>query len=329
MTVHETKQKPLALVMEDAPGYLLQYLTAQDGPGQPVAVETRREQLETRIEQAAALIVRNRTVVDGALLDRARRLRVIGRLGAGTDNIDIATAYQRGITVVYSPWGNSRSVAEFALTLMLALAKRVLPFAAAARQGNWHRSAVGLELHGRTLGILGYGAVGRHLARMALGLNMNVITHHPRRLPDHPDLASLSVRWVTEEEFFRSAEILSIHLPGGRGTKMYVDKQRLQLLPQGALVINTGRGSVIDETALYQLLSSGRLGGAALDVRSQEPPPQPDPLAQLDNVILTPHVAGLTIDAQERVCRQVAYDVRRVLAGMKPLRPVPRPGSGT
>lgn len=316
------KEKPLVVVDGDAPLVLLEYLASPEGPGQPVAARYRPHGgwMEL-LPWANALIIRNQTRVDDSLLKRASRLKVIGRIGAGLDNIDQEAATRRGITVVYSPWGNTVSTAEFAITLIMTLARRVPYFYGQTRRGLWERSATGWELAGRTLGILGFGAVGRHVARIAAALNMKVITHHPRLRPDHPDLTTLGVAWVDEEELLRRSEILSVHLPARPDTYHYLDRRRLSLLPRGALLVNTSRGTVIDEDALAKLLAAGRLGGAALDVRAQEPPPQPDPLARFDNVIITPHVGGLTGPAQERVCLQVAWDVRRVLAGLQPLHP--------
>ncbi|HEX6988072.1 MAG TPA: hydroxyacid dehydrogenase [Bacillota bacterium] len=318
------------LVCEDAPPELLAVLQGDDDPGHPLEVDYRPDlhaqpdALRVAVSSCDGLVVRNRTRVDDALLDAGgSRLRVVGRLGAGLDNVDVAAARRRGIEVVYAPWANSASVAEHALGLILALARRLTALDAGCRSGRWDRDACGTELRGRTLGILGYGAVGRHLALAAGALGMRVITHHPRRAPDHPDLVTAGVQWVDEEALLRQAEILSVHLPQRPDTENYLDRRRLGLLPPGALLVNTGRGGVIDETALADALRSGRLGGAALDVRAQEPPPQPDPLAALDNVLLTPHVGGLTAAAQARVGRQVGEDIRRVLGGLPPLRPAP------
>lgn len=321
------------LIVEDAPPELLAGLDGgEEAPGRGLHLETlykpdlhaHPEALRRALAGCSGLVVRNRVRVDEKLLDAAgAHLSVIGRLGAGLDNVDVAAARRRGIEVVYAPWANSASVAEHALGLILALARRIPRLDASCRAGRWTRDASGWELRGRTLGILGYGAAGRFLAPAARALGMRVITHHPRRPPDHPDLAATGVAWVDEDTFWRRAEIVSIHLPGRPDTLGCVDARRLNLLPRGALLINTGRGGVIDEGALVEALRSGHLGGAALDVRAHEPPPHPDPLAAFENVILTPHVAGLTAAAQARVGRQVAEDVRRVLAGLPPLRPAP------
>lgn len=317
---------PRVLVVEDAPPELLAVL--RGAPDIDVVYEpdlhARPEALREALAGCSGLVVRNRMRVDDAVLDAAgSTLRVVGRLGAGLDNIDVGAARLRGVEVVYAPWANSASVAEHALGLILALARRLPALDASARTGRWERDTYGMELGGRTLGILGYGAVGRRLALSAQALGMRVITHHPRRAPDHPDLAAAGVEWVHEETLLRQAEVLSVHLPQRPDTQGYLDRRRLGLLPRGALLVNTGRGGVVDEAALAEALASGHLGGAALDVRAQEPPPVPDPLAAFDNVILTPHVAGLTTAAQARVGRQVGEDVCRVLAGLPPLRPAP------
>jgi len=311
------------LVAEQAPPELLDGLQGLEVIYEPDLAE-RPAALREALAGCSGLVVRNRVRVDEDLLDAAGgSLRVVGRLGTGLDNVDVAAAQRRGIHVVYAPWANSASVAEHALALMLALARRLPALDAACRGGAWRRDASGIELRGLTLGILGYGAAGRHLAAAARALGMRVITHHPRRPPDHPDLAAAGVEWVDEETLLSQSHVLSVHLPQRPDTIGYLDRRRLALLPPGALLVNTGRGAVVDEAALAEALASGRLGGAALDVRAQEPPPRPDPLAAFDNVILTPHVAGLTAAAQARVGRQVAEDVRRVLAGLPPLRPAP------
>lgn len=273
---------------------------------------------------ADALVVRNETRVDGRLLAAAPRLRVVGRLGSGLDNVDVEAARRRGVTVVYAPEAHADSVAEHALALLLALARRIPAADRHVRAGGWDRVAYqGTELRGKTLAVLGFGRVGRRVAVLARGLGMRVLAHHPRKPPDHPDWAAAGAEPVGLRELFAAADALSIHLPLTPATRRFVDARRLAWLRPGALLVNTGRGEVLDERALLVALRSGRLGGAALDVRRREPPPRPDPLARLPNVILTPHVAGLTQEAQRRVACQVAADVLRVLRGEPPQWPVP------
>lgn len=312
------------VVSEFVPRSTLDYLAPLGKVRYEAGLAGDREALAAAVAGAHALVVRNRTVVDAPLLARAPHLRVVGRLGAGLDNIDMEACRKRGIAVVYSPWGNAASVAEHTVALALALAKRLRAADAMARRDRWDRGALlGTELRGKTWGVVGYGNVGRLVAAAARGLGMACITHHPRKGPGHPDLAAAGVTWVPEEQLWASAHIISIHLPLRPGTHHYVNARRLALVQPGTLLINTSRGGVVDEAALLAALSAGRLAGAALDVREQEPPPRPDPLAAMEQVILTPHTAGLTVAAQDRVGRQVAEDIRRVLEGMPPLHPAP------
>lgn len=312
------------VVSEFVPPSTLDYLTPLGTVVYEPGLVQDRQALAAGVARAHGLVVRNRTVVDSPLLAQASHLRVVGRLGAGLDNIDVVACRKRSIQVVYSPWGNAASVAEHTIALALALAKRLPAAGAMARGDRWDRGALlGTELWGKTWGIVGYGNVGRLVAAAARGLGMNCITHHPRKGDDHPDLATAGVTWVTEEQLWAAAQIISIHLPLRPDTRHYVNTRRLERVQPGTLLINTSRGGVVDEAALLAALTSGRLAGAALDVREQEPPPRPDPLAAMDQVILTPHIAGLTESAQDRVGRQVAADVERVLRGQPPLHPAP------
>ncbi|HLS88272.1 MAG TPA: hydroxyacid dehydrogenase [Sphingobacteriaceae bacterium] len=313
------------VVSEFVPPGTLEHLTPLGTVVYEPGLAQDREALEEAVARAHGLVVRNRTLVDAALLARAPHLRVVGRLGAGLDNMDVPACRHRGVQVVYSPWGNAASVAEHTVALALALAKRLRAADAMARSSRWDRGALlGTELRGKTWGIVGFGTVGRLVAEAARCLGMHCITHHPRKHAGHPDLITAGVDWVAEEQLWATAHIISIHLPLRPDTLHYVNARRLAPVRTGALLVNTSRGGVVDEAALLAALTSGRLAGAALDVREHEPPPQPDPLAALDQVILTPHTAGLTEEAQERVGRQVAEDVGRVLRGLPPLHPAPR-----
>lgn len=284
----------------------------------------RDPRLADLLRTADALVVRNHTRVDAGLLAAAPRLRVVGRLGAGLDNVDLKAAAAAGVTVVYAPDAATVSVAEHALALLLALARRIPAADRHVRAGGWRRQAfTGVELAGRTLGILGFGRIGREVARRARALGMEVIAWHPRLAHDDPVWRETGARPVAERELYAGAHALSIHLPLTPETRGLVDARRLGWLPRGALLVNTGRGEVVDEEALLRALRSGHLAGAALDVRRREPPPRPDPLASLPQVVLTPHVAAWTAEAQRRAALAVADDVLRVLAGLPPRHPAP------
>ncbi len=285
--------------------------------------------LARRLGGAAALIVRNRTRVDAALLDAAPRLRAVGRLGAGLDNLDVAACRRRGIEVVYAPGANAVSVAEMTMALILALARRIPAADRHVRRGGWDREAhAGVELAGRTLGILGFGRIGRLVAARARVFGMQVTVSHPRMQPDDPSLTAAQARLVDLPTLLGTCDVLSLHLPLTPETAGLIGAGELALIKPTAFLVNTGRGGVVDEEALAQALLAGRLAGAALDVCATEPPRRGGAagvLARLPNVILTPHVAGLTDAAQRRTCLQVADDVLRVLRGEPPREPAPDP----
>jgi D-3-phosphoglycerate dehydrogenase len=278
--------------------------------------------LRVLASEAAALVVRNLTPVDGGLLAAAPRLQVVGRLGVGLDNIDLAAARRHGVAVVYAPGANAVATAEFTLTLCLALARRLIPAAAAAASGRWEREAfAGCELAGRVLGVLGLGRIGRLVARRARALGMDVWAYHPSRGADDPEVRELGVRLVEREQLFRSADFVSLHLPLTAETRHLVGQGELALMRPDAFLINTARGGLVDERALARALREGWIAGAALDVREGEPPPRPDPLEGVPNLILTPHVAGLSREALRLTSLAVADDVVRVLRGQRPLHP--------
>lgn len=323
MVKQSSVEQPDIVVAEFMPRDGLELL--QSAGGVHYVPEADARPLTEVLGSARALVVRNKTEVGEKLLDRGPRLEVIGRLGAGLDNINMEACRRRGITVVYSPWGNSRSVAEHTLGLALALARRTHTVHHHTRQGLWDRQgAAGSQLAGSPWGIMGFGQVARFLAPAVKALGMECITHHPRKAPDHPDLTSAGVSWVEEEELFQRSRVLSVHLPLTDETEGYINARRLAMMPRGAFLVHTGRGGVVDEKALAAAIASGHLGGAALDVREEEPPVRPDPLADMahdSNIILTPHVAGLTVEAQRTVARHVAGDVIKVLSGRSPSFP--------
>ncbi len=262
------------------------------------------------------LIVRNRTEVTEWLISMATQLLVVGRLGVGLDNLDLDTLHARGIRATYAPGANANAVAEYSLAVMLAHAKRLLLANQSVRMGKWERErCTGSELRGKTVGIIGLGAVGRRLAELCAAMGCEVIAH--TRTP------RTGYRMVTLDHLLRESDFVSVNVPLTAKTKAMIGRDELCLMKSSAYLLNTARGGVVDEAALYEALVAGRIAGAALDVRSHEPPPAGDPLTELDSVILTPHLAGLTGEAQEAVCQMVAEDVWRVLQGEEPLHPAP------
>ena len=276
-----------------------------------------------------ALVVRNRCRVDSALLAAAGpQLRVVGRLGAGLDNVDLAACAHAGVRVVFARGANAQAVCEYVFASALHLLRHLAAADQAVRAGQWPREAfLGGELAGRTLGIVGLGEVGRRLCQPAAAFGMRVVGTDPAYAADTPALRGLPVQLLALPEVLAAADILSLHLPLFPATYHLMGAERLAMMRGGSILIQASRGGVVDEAALAEHLRTGHLAGAALDVREEEPPPHPDPLAGLENVLLTPHLAGLTVEAQRQVGRMVAEDVLRVLRGEDPQAEAhPEPG---
>ncbi|MFF1282833.1 hydroxyacid dehydrogenase [Streptomyces sp. NPDC058299] len=268
------------------------------------------------LPDADALIIRSGTRVDAEVLDRAPRLRVVARAGVGLDNVDTATARARGITVVNAPDSNTVSVAELTVGLIVASVRHVKAAARSLTDGEWRRSDfVGAELAGRTLGIVGYGRVGRQVARRLAAFDMRILAHDP-----YADTAGGDVRVTGLDELLASSDVVTLHLPKTPQTTGLVGARELALMKPTALLVNTSRGGIVDEDALARALREGRPAGAALDVFATEPPGR-SPLLALPNVLGTPHLGAGTHDAQLRAGREV---VQKVLAELDPLlRPAP------
>jgi D-3-phosphoglycerate dehydrogenase len=257
-----------------------------------------------------------RTARIGAdVMDLLPGLKVIGKHGVGYDNIDVDAATQRGVAVVFTPGANSISVAEHALTLMMNLANKVSLAHLEIREGRLgeQKRYMGNELNGKTLGLVGLGRIGRHLAKCCrLAFDMRVAAYDPYvKESDEVELCSL-------EEVLSKADFLSIHVPLTPETKDIVAARELAMMKPTAFLINTSRGGVVNEEDLYQALKDGQLAGAGLDVFVKEPPQAANPLVQLDNVIATPHTGAVTEEAMERMAAMAAEEVLAVLAGRVP-----------
>lgn len=279
--------------------------------------------------QARALVVRNRTRVDRALLDAAPNLQVVGRAGVGLDNIDLAAADERGVVVV-APFGaNAGSVAEHTLALALALLRELPEHDRAVRAGEWTRRP-GRELAGRTWGLLGAGATGRAVARLAGAFGMRVIGYDPYVPPEAARSAGIEICELAQ--VLAESDVLSVHLPATPETRGLLDAPAFAAMRPGVLLVSVGRGEVLDEDALAAALQQGVVAGAGLDVRGREPPLR-GPLDEAPHVLFTPHVAGITVESQYRIASILAEDIRAVLAGgaaghaagahARPGRPVP------
>src|SRR3954463_12233291 len=272
-------------------------------PGAEVEFKVGLQPAELReiISGYDALAVRSATKVTAEILAAAPRLRVIGRAGTGVDNIDLAAATRRGVVVMNAPGGNSVSVAEHTLALLLALSRRVADASQSTRAGKWEKKkfSSGRELSGKTLGVVGTGNIGALVVQRAKAFGMKVVAYDP--FLSEEAAGKLGVELVPLPEIFRRSDAITLHVPLTEQTKNMVAAPQLAAMKEGALVINCARGGLVDEKALAQALKSGHLGGAALDVFETEPPPADHPLFSCDNFIATPHLGGATEDAQQSV----------------------------
>ena len=277
------------------------------------------DQPEALLQSAAdvdALIVRNRTQVRGELLRALARCKVVGRLGVGLDNIDVPACQARGMQVIPATGANALSVAEYVIGTAMLLLRGAYQSQAAMVQGQWPRNALssGREIHGKTLGLIGYGSIGQLTARLAQALGMQVQAHDALMAPDHPAFASTGVQAVSLDTLLAASDVISLHVPLLPSTQNLINASRLAQVKPGAIVINSARGGVVDEVAVVAALRSGHLGGAALDVFEQEPLKSGAMFADCPNLILTPHIAGVSLESNERVSDLIARKVLEVLA---------------
>jgi len=273
-------------------------------------------ELIERIPEFRALIVRNQTCVDRRLLEAARKLLVVGRAGAGLDNVDVRAATEAGILITATPDQNAISVAELAIGLMLSLARMISAASADTAAGKWNRRRfIGTEMYGKTFGILGAGKIGFLTARRAQALGMRVLAYDPYVSRDNVLLGDLNAELVSLDEVVARADVVSLHLPSTPQTCGLFDAALFAQMKPSAIFINTSRGDVVIEADLVTALKAGRIAGAALDVRAIEPP-RVGELERLPNVILTPHLGAFTHEAQGRVTRTICEDVARVLDGL-------------
>lgn len=278
-------------------------------------------QLKDALRDADALLVRNQTKVNADLLAQARLLKIIGRAGAGYDNIDVEAASQVGVVVCYSPEENAVSVAEHVFGLLLALARKIPGADRSVKNGGWERKKYhGFELMGKTLGILGLGKIGFRVALRAKAFGMRLLAHDAYLSSTSLHVTESGATLVAMDQLLAESDFLSMHLPLTLETRGLLNRQSFSKMKPTAFIINTSRGEVLVEKDLALALQQGQLAGAALDVREKEPPAADSPLNGLDNVILTPHTAGLTYESQEKVVEAIAEDVDRVLSGQPALR---------
>jgi (S)-sulfolactate dehydrogenase len=277
----------------------------------------QREMLKRRVVDADALIVRNRTQVNAELLAAAMRLKVVGRLGVGLDNIDVASCEARGITVIPATGANALAVAEYVIGTAMLLLRGAYGSTDDVAAGKWPRAALsnGRELGGKTLGIVGFGGIGRLTARLGQAVGMRAIGFDALLPSSDRAWADENVEPRTLDALLAQADVLTLHVPLVAATRNLLDAACIGAMKRDAILINTARGGVVDEAAVAEALRAGRLGGAALDVFDKEPLPAGSPLAGCPNLLLTPHIAGLTAESNERVSAMIAERVIAILAG--------------
>jgi (S)-sulfolactate dehydrogenase len=265
---------------------------------------------------ADAIIVRNRTQVRGELLAALKQCRVVGRLGVGLDNIDVPACEARGMKVIPATGANALSVAEYVIASAMLLLRGAYQSTTSVAAGQWPRNVLsnGREVAGKTLGLIGFGSIGQLAARLAQGVGMNVMAFDAMMDADHPAFAASSVRFAGLDEVIATADVVSLHVPLVDSTRNLFDARRIASMKRGAVLINTARGGIVDELALAAALKGGALGGAAIDVFDKEPVPASDHFKDCPNLLLTPHIAGVSAESNERVSFLIAEKVLEALS---------------
>jgi D-3-phosphoglycerate dehydrogenase len=290
-----------------------------------VVTAAERPRLPELVANADALVVRSATKVTRALLEAAPKLRVVGRAGVGVDNVDVEAATERGVLVVNAPTANLMSATEHTLALMLALARSVPAADASMKRGEWDRKTfVGVELQGKTLGIVGLGRIGQRVAARARAFEMRLVAYDP--FLDPAWASRMEVELLPLDDLLRTSDFVTLHTPFSRETKNLIDARRLALLKKDAFLVNVGRGGLIDEEALLAALDAGAFAGAGLDVFEEEPTPRHE-LTRHPRVIATPHIGAQTKEALERIAIETAKMLLAALGGEMPSAAVNLPFS--
>ncbi len=292
---------PAGLKIFEQAGVEVHQLTAEERP-----------RLAEIVAGFDALVVRSSTQATADLLRAGKRLKVVGRAGIGVDNVDVAAATELGILVVNAPTANLMSATEHTFALLLSLARRVPEADASTKAGGWDRKITGVELQGKTLGVIGFGRIGQRVADRARGFEMKVVAFDP--FLDPAAARRLEVELLPLEELLARADMVTLHVPMTDQTRNLLNRETLAKMKKGALLINCARGGVVDEAALLEALESGHLGGAALDVFAEEPPKDLS-LVRHKKVVATPHLGAQTREAQERISLETAQMVLDALAG--------------
>lgn len=286
-----------------------------------------RQKLFDQVETAAALLCLLSDKVDKTILEHGEKLRVVANYAVGFDNIDVEEATKRGIWVTNTPGVLTEATADLAFSLLLAACRRLVEADKYTRAGKFKgwgpKLLLGMDLNGATLGIIGMGRIGRAVARRAKAFGMKIIYHNRKRC--NIDIEEeLSARWVEMDELLKGSDALSLHLPGGEETKHLIGTEELAKMKDGAVLVNTARGTVVDENALVDALKAGKLLGAGLDVFEEEPKLHPE-LASLDNVTLAPHIGSATEGVRSKMALMAAENIIAVLTGNTPPNAVNQP----
>jgi D-3-phosphoglycerate dehydrogenase / 2-oxoglutarate reductase len=307
-TPHQASPRPRVLIREPIAESGLELLR-----GRFEVVEDFDSHLEDVIGEFDAIVVRSATTLDASLIERATRLKVIGRAGVGVDNVDVDAATRRGIVVANAPEATVVSAAEHTIALLLALARNLPQAHGSLTGGSWERSRfAGIELAGKTLGVLGLGRIGWQVARRALALGLRVVAYDPFVSLDR--FRELGVEpAATPEDVYAAADLITLHLPLNEETSGLLDAKAFGRMRDGVRIVNAARGGLIDEEALVEAIASGKVAGAALDVFESEP--YAGPLLGLEQVVVTPHLAGSTNEAQDRAGTIIAEQVAAALSG--------------
>lgn len=276
-----------------------------------------REALIAAAADADYFLASGRLPIDKEVIDAAKRLRMVQRTGVGTDGIDTQALRNRGVPAYVNKGVNARSVAEHTVMLVLAVLRRLPATHRRMSEGGWAKNETGLgmrSLQGKTVGLLGLGSIGRIVARMLAPFDVTLVYHKPRPLNEEAE-RELGVSYRAWDELLGTVDVLCVLCPLNDHTRGMIDARALASMKQGACIVNTARGGIVDEVALADALREGRLAGAALDVHGQEPPDADAPMRTMDNVILTPHVAGLTLETFLHMIGSAFANIERFHAG--------------
>ncbi|TRM11690.1 phosphoglycerate dehydrogenase [Lentibacillus cibarius] len=294
----------------------------QQNPNVTVTEDTNLspDELESRIGQFDGLLVRSQTKVTRPIIEKASKLKIIGRAGVGVDNIDLDAATEQGIIVVNAPNGNTNSAAEHTMAMTMALSRQIPQAHVSLQNGKWDRKKyVGVELKGKTLGIIGLGRIGTEVAYRAKGQRMDVIAYDPFLTEEKAE--QMGVTYGTLEEVLQESDYITVHTPLLKETRHMIDANAFSRMKDGVHIINCARGGIIEEEALYDAIVSGKVAGAAIDVLEEEPF-QDHKLLTLPEVIATPHLGASTVEAQENVAIDVCHDIISHLTGDTAKNPV-------